>query len=95
LSTSRACDETARAAAATTLASLRRRADEVRAAELARAERRLRELAPSQLAAVASLADPLVTELLRTPAQLLREPDAASVAADVEFLFGLDEERAA
>jgi hypothetical protein len=55
----------------------------------------LRELAPSQLAAVASLADRLETELLRTPAQLLREPDAASVAADVEFLFGLDEERAA
>jgi len=94
LSTSRASDETARAAAAT-LASLRRRADEVRDAELVRAERRLRELAPSQLAAVASLADRLVTELLRTPAQRLREPNAGAAAAELEFLFGLQEERAA
>jgi len=94
LSTSRASDETARAAAAT-LRSLRRRADEVRDAELVRAERRLRELAPSQLAAVASLADRLVTELLRTPAQRLREPNAEAVAAEVEFLFGLEEEQAA
>ena len=82
-------------AAATTLASLRRRAQEVRDAELVRAERRLRELDPSQLAAVAWLADRLVTELLRAPSQRLREPGAAAVAAELDFLFGLGEELAA
>ena len=97
MSTSRASNgsESGPAAAATTLASLRRRAQEVRDAELVRAERRLRELDPSQLAAVASLADRLVAELLRAPAQRLREPDAAAAAAEVAYLFALDEEVAA
>lgn len=94
MSTSRASRESGPAAAAT-LASLRRRAHEVRDAELAWAERRLQELDPSQLAAVAWLADRLVTELLRTPAQRLREPDAAAAAAEVSYLFALDDEVAA
>jgi glutamyl-tRNA reductase len=94
LNTSRASDRPGPAAAAT-LASLRRRAHEVRDAELARAERRLQELDPPQLIAVARLADRLVAELLRAPAQRLREPDASAAAAELAYLFGLSEERAA
>jgi glutamyl-tRNA reductase len=78
------------------IASLRARAEEIRAGELAKAEARLDQLSESERRAVESVTSQIVNKLLHLPTVRLKE---AAVAADgvvyadvVRHLFGLDEE---
>jgi glutamyl-tRNA reductase len=78
------------------IASLRARAEEIRAGELAKAEGRLDRLSESERKAVESVTAQIVNKLLHLPTVRMKE---AAVAADgvvyadvVRHLFGLDEE---
>jgi glutamyl-tRNA reductase len=81
------------------IASLRARAEEIRAAELAKAEGRLERLTDSERRLVESVTSQIVNKLLHLPTVRLKQAAAAAdglVYADVvRHLFGLDgEERA-
>jgi glutamyl-tRNA reductase len=78
------------------IASLRARAEEIRAGELAKAESRLERLPESERKLVEAVTAQIVNKLLHLPTVRLKE---AAVAADgvvyadvVRHLFGLDEE---
>ncbi|HEV8685685.1 MAG TPA: hypothetical protein VGQ84_00260 [Gaiellaceae bacterium] len=77
------------------IAALRRRADAIRVAELARNERRLAALSADERRAVELLTTRIVSALLQVPAVRIKE--AARVPAGtlylgvLEQLFGLDE----
>ena len=77
------------------IASLRARAEEIRSAELARAERRLNALSQGDRAVVETVTAQIVAKLLHLPTVRLKE---AAVGAEgvlyadvVRYLFGLDE----
>jgi glutamyl-tRNA reductase len=76
------------------IASLRGRAEEIRARELARAERRLGSLTPDQRRAVEALTAQIVNKLLHEPTVRLKEAAAGAegvgYADTVRHLFGLD-----
>jgi glutamyl-tRNA reductase len=76
------------------IASLRARAEEIRAHELARAERRLGTLTPDQRRAVEALTAQIVNKLLHDPTVRLKEAAAGAegvgYADTVRHLFGLD-----
>jgi glutamyl-tRNA reductase len=76
------------------IASLRRRAEEIRAAELARAGGRLAGLSPRERRAVESLTAQIVNKLLHLPTVRLKEaavaPEGAAYAETVRRLFDLD-----
>jgi glutamyl-tRNA reductase len=76
------------------IASLRARAEEIRARELARAERRLGTLSPEQRRAVEALTAQIVNKLLHDPTVRLKEAAAgaegAGYADTIRHLFGLD-----
>ena len=78
------------------IASLRARAEEIRAAELAKAEGRLGRLSDTERKLVESVTTQIVNKLLHLPTVRLKEAAAASdgvVYADVvRHLFGLEEE---
>lgn len=77
------------------IASLRRRAEEIRAAELERLRPRLAGLSPQERSAVESLTAQIVNKLLHLPTVRLKEAaagaDGPAVAATVRRLFDLDE----
>jgi glutamyl-tRNA reductase len=79
------------------IASLRAWAEEIRAAELARAEGRLGALSEAERRTVESVTAQIVNKLLHLPTVRLKEAAAAAdgvVYADaVRHLFGLEEER--
>jgi glutamyl-tRNA reductase len=78
------------------IASLRARAEEIRAAELARAESRLERLSEADRSLVEAMTAQIVNKLLHLPTVRLKEAAAAAdgvVYADVvRHLFGLGEE---
>jgi len=78
------------------IASLRARAEEIRAAELAKAEGRLGRLSEAERKLVESVTSQIVAKLLHLPTVRMKEAAAASdgvVYADVvRHLFGLEEE---
>lgn len=75
---------------------LRGRAEEVRAAELERAMRRLRHLAPEDQATIEALTRQLLNKMLHAPTARLREAAASGHTLDVadaaRYLFELDAE---
>jgi glutamyl-tRNA reductase len=77
--------------------ALRRRAEEIREAELARAGVRLAGLSASERSAVESLTAQIVNKLLHVPTVRLKEaaatPDGAAYAETLRTLFGLRDER--
>ena len=79
------------------IASLRARAEEIRAGELARAESRLGRLSEHERRAVESVTAQIVNKLLHLPTVRMKEaaatPDGAAYVDAVEHLFGLEEER--
>ena len=78
------------------IASLRARAEEIRAAELAKAEGRLGRLSEADRTLVEAMTAQIVNKLLHLPTVRLKEAAAAAdgvVYADVvRHLFGLGEE---
>ena len=78
------------------IASLRALAESIREAELARAERRLRALSPSQRRAVDSLTAQIVNKLLHPPTVRMKEAAAAAdgvlYADAIRHLFALDDD---
>jgi glutamyl-tRNA reductase len=78
------------------IASLRARADEIREAELKRAESRLGQLSDAQRQAVEALASRIVDKLLHLPTVRMKQAAAAAdgvvYAEAVRHLFGLGEE---
>jgi glutamyl-tRNA reductase len=78
------------------IASLRERAEEIRRAELERAERRLGSLSPSQRRAVESLTAQIVNKLLHQPTVRMKEAAAAAegvlYADAVRHLFDLGDD---
>ena len=78
------------------IASLRARAEEIRAAELAKAEGRLGRLTESERRLVESVTAQIVNKLLHLPTVRLKQAAAATdglIYADVvRYLFGLDGE---
>ena len=84
------------AAAAAGPDRLRARADEIREAELRRAESRLGQLSDSQRQAVETLASRIVDKLLHLPTVRMKQAAAAAdgvvYAEAVRHLFGLGEE---
>jgi glutamyl-tRNA reductase len=76
------------------IASLHRRAEEIRAGELARANGRLASLSPEQREAVDVLTGQIVRKLLHTPSVRLKEADGLAYAAALEHLFALEREAA-
>jgi glutamyl-tRNA reductase len=78
------------------IASLRARADEIREAELKRAESRLGQLSDAQRQAVEALASRIVEKLLHLPTVRMKQAAAAAngvvYAEAVRHLFGLGEE---
>ena len=78
------------------IASLRARADEIREAELRRAESRLGPLTESQRQAVEALASRIVDKLLHLPTVRMKQAAAAAdgvvYAETVRHLFGLGED---
>jgi glutamyl-tRNA reductase len=78
------------------ISSLRQRAEEIRAAELARVAGRLDGLSPRERRTVESLTAQLVNKLLHLPTVRLKEaalaPDGGAYARTVRHLFGLDED---
>jgi glutamyl-tRNA reductase len=79
------------------IASLRARAEEIREAELRKADAVLRKLDESQRSAVESLTAQIVNKLLHLPTVRMKEAAAAAdgvIYADaVRHLFGLEDER--
>ena len=77
------------------IASLRARAEEIRAAELERLEPRLERLSDGERAAVETVTAQIVNKLLHLPTVRLKEaaitPDGLLYADAVRHLFGLDE----
>ena len=77
------------------IASLRRRAEEIRRAELDRAESRLGRLSENERRTVESVTSQIVNKLLHLPTIRMKEaaatPDGAVYADAVEHLFGLDD----
>jgi glutamyl-tRNA reductase len=78
------------------IASLRARAEEIRAAELERLEPRLGRLSEGERAAVETVTAQIVNKLLHLPTVRLKEaavtPDGLLYADAVRHLFGLEEE---
>jgi glutamyl-tRNA reductase len=78
------------------IASLRARAESIREAELARAERRLGSLSPSQRRAVESLTAQIVNKLLHPPTVRMKEAAAAAdgvlYADAIRHLFALEDD---
>ena len=78
------------------IASLRARAEEIRAAELERLEPRLGRLSESERAAVETVTAQIVNKLLHLPTVRLKEaavtPDGLLYADAVRHLFGLEED---
>ena len=78
------------------IASLRARAEEIRAAELERLEPRLERLSEGERAAVETVTAQIVNKLLHLPTVRLKEaavtPDGLLYADAVRHLFGLEEE---
>jgi glutamyl-tRNA reductase len=78
------------------IASLRARADEIREAELRRAESRLGQLTDAQRQAVEALASRIVDKLLHLPTVRMKQAAAAAngvvYAETVRHLFGLGED---
>jgi glutamyl-tRNA reductase len=78
------------------IASLRRRAEEIRSSELARVRSRLAELSPREQRAVESLTAQIVNKLLHAPTVRLKEaaaaPEGAAYAETVRHLFDLEED---
>jgi len=78
------------------IAALRARAEEIRAAELAKAEPRLGQLAEGDRRAVEAMTSQIVNKLLHLPTVRLKEAAAAAdgvvYAQVVRHLFGLGEE---
>ena len=78
------------------IASLRARAEEIRAAELERLEPRLERLSEGERAAVETVTAQIVNKLLHLPTVRLKEaavtPDGLIYADVVRHLFGLEEE---
>jgi glutamyl-tRNA reductase len=76
------------------IASLRARAEEIRARELARAERRLARLSAEERRAVEAITVQIVNKLLHDPTVRLKDAaagaDGAAYADAVRHLFGLD-----
>ena len=76
-----------------TIASLRRLAEDIRTAELERAEHRLDSLSASERHAVEALTAKIVRKLLHTPTvrmkQAALQPDGPAYVSAVEHLFGL------
>jgi glutamyl-tRNA reductase len=81
------------------IASLRARAEEIRSAELAKAESRLGQLADSERRIVEAMTAQIVNKLLHLPTVRLKEAAAAAdgvvYAEVVRHLFGLGEEERA
>ena len=81
------------------IASLRARAEEIRSAELAKAEPRLGQLADSERRIVEAMTSQIVNKLLHLPTVRLKEAAAAAdgvvYAEVVRHLFGLGEEERA
>jgi glutamyl-tRNA reductase len=78
------------------IASLRRRAESIRAAELAKAEGRLGGLSESERRTVESLTTQIVNKLLHVPIVRLKEAAATEGTGYVETardLFGLGDEK--
>jgi glutamyl-tRNA reductase len=79
------------------IASLRRRAEEIRRAELERAESRLGRLTEPERRAVESITAQIVNKLLHLPTVRMKEAAATPAGAvyvdAVEHLFGLDDEQ--
>ena len=77
------------------IASLRARAEEIRAGELARARRRLERLEPDERRAVEAITAQIVNKLLHDPTVRLKEAaanaDGVAYADAVRHLFGLDD----
>ena len=77
------------------IASLRARAEQIRAGELARAGRRLARLDPEERRAVEAMTAQIVNKLLHDPTVRLKEAaanaDGAAYADAVRHLFGLDD----
>jgi glutamyl-tRNA reductase len=74
--------------------ALRRRAEAIRAAELARVEPRLRGLSDAERRAVESLTAQIVAKLLHEPTVRAKESPGEPYAEALEHLFALDDERA-
>jgi glutamyl-tRNA reductase len=79
------------------IASLRARAEEIRAGELARAEGRLEGLSEHERRTVESVTAQIVNKLLHLPTVRMKEAaataDGPAYADALEHLFGLEEER--
>jgi glutamyl-tRNA reductase len=77
------------------ITSLRRQAEEIRAAELARANGKLRALSPTERRAVEAMTAQIVNKLLHAPTVRVKEaaerPDGALYAAALRHLFALEE----
>ena len=78
--------------AAPVVTALRRRADEIRVAELARAEGRLAGLSETERREVETLTAQIVSKLLHEPTVRVKEAPAGHAEA-LRSLFALDEER--
>jgi glutamyl-tRNA reductase len=78
------------------IAALRRSADEIRAGELRRAERRLGELSARERRLVESLTAQIMSKFLHEPTMRMKRaatgPAGAAYAGAVQHLFGIDEE---
>ncbi len=78
------------------IAELRRRGEEIRRTELARARSRLERLSPSERRAVESLSAGIVAKLLHAPTMRLKEaaatPGGSVYAKTVRELFGLPDD---
>jgi glutamyl-tRNA reductase len=77
------------------ITSLRRRAEEIRAAELARANGKLGALSPAERRAVEAVTAQIVNKLLHAPTVRVKEaaerPDGALYAAALRHLFALED----
>jgi len=71
------------------IASLHRRAEEIRTAELARAHAKLATLSAEQQQAVEAVTAQIVGKLLHTPTARLKQADGLAYAAALEQLFDL------
>ncbi len=80
------------------IAALRRRAEEIRADELARSEARLRTLSPREREVVDVVTAQIVNKLLHSPTVRIKEAaadaDGAAYAVALRHLFALDEQSA-
>jgi glutamyl-tRNA reductase len=74
--------------------ALRRRAEEIRLAELERIEPRLRDLSEPERRSVDLLTSQILSKLLHEPTVRVKEQDDPRYAEALEHLFALDDERA-